>query len=149
VLELNVKNLLQARENWRRLFVQQINSHEPPVTEAPKEPAISKIEQEFLDTVIKIIEENLDNQQFGVDMLSRKVAMSAPILYKKIKAVSNLSVNDFIKSIRLKKAAELLQAKELNVFEVAQAVGYNDRKYFSQEFKKQFGKTPKDYAGEN
>lgn len=147
VLELNVKNLLTARENWRRLFVQQIHSYEPAIpTDSDKEPAISAIEQAFLDSVIKIVEENLDNQQFGVDMLARKVAMSAPILYKKIKAVSNLSVNDFIKSIRLKKAAALLQEKQLNVFEVAQAVGYNDRKYFSQEFKKQFGKTPKDYA---
>jgi AraC-like DNA-binding protein len=96
--------------------------------------------------VVRIIEENLDNQEFGVDMLSRKVAMSAPILYKKIKAVSNMSVNDFIKSIRLKRAAELLREKQLNVFEVAQAVGYNDRKYFSKEFKKQFGKTPSEYA---
>jgi ligand-binding sensor domain-containing protein/signal transduction histidine kinase/DNA-binding response OmpR family regulator len=148
VLELNVNNLLVARENWRRLFAQQINSYQLPPEEDNKEPAISTIEQAFLDTVIKIIEENLDNQQFGVDMLSRKVAMSAPILYKKIRAVSNMSVNDFIKSIRLKKAAELLQEKHLNVFEVAQAVGYSDRKYFSQEFKKHFGKTPKEYATE-
>ncbi len=148
VLELNVRNLLLAREQWRRLFMQQLNTPTTATATAPvpKEPAVNSIEQEFLHQVVRIVEENLDNQEFGVDMLSRKVAMSAPILYKKIKAVSNMSVNDFIKSIRLKRAAELLREKQLNVFEVAQAVGYNDRKYFSKEFKKQFGKTPSEYA---
>lgn len=146
VLELNVRNLLQAREQWRRLFMQQLNTSATTTAPVSKEPAVNSIEQEFLHQVVRIVEENLENQEFGVDMLSRKVAMSAPILYKKIKAVSNMSVNDFIKSIRLKRAAELLREKQLNVFEVAQAVGYNDRKYFSKEFKKQFGKTPSEYA---
>jgi AraC-like DNA-binding protein len=75
------------------------------------------------------------------------VAMSPPILYKKIKAVSNMSVNEFVKSLRLKKAAQLLQSTEMTVYEIAYNVGYNDRKYFSREFKKQFGKTPSEYAG--
>jgi AraC-like DNA-binding protein len=85
--------------------------------------------------------------EFGVDMLARKVAMSQPVLYKKLKAVTNMSVNDFVKSLRLKKAAGLLRQKQYTVYEVAYMVGYNDRKYFSREFKKQFGKTPKEYAG--
>jgi AraC-like DNA-binding protein len=71
--------------------------------------------------------------------------MSAPILYKKLKAVSDLSVNDFIKLIRMKKAAELLLKKELTVAEIAYQVGYNDRKYFSKEFKKQYGLTPTEF----
>lgn len=151
VLELNVRNLLQARDHWRRVFQHQVGSGVSAATTtatAPApEPTVNTVEQAFLQQVIGIVEENLDNQDFGVDMLSRKVAMSAPILYKKIKAVSNMSVNDFIKSIRLKKAAELLRGKEHNVFEVSQAVGYNDRKYFSREFKKQYGVTPSEYAG--
>lgn len=147
VLALHVRNLLQARDNWRRIFQHQFGAGIPPVTPPVQEPLVNTVEQEFLQQVIGIVEENLDNQDFGVEMLSRKVAMSAPILYKKIKAVSNMSVNDFIKSIRLKKAAELLRGKEHNVFEVSQAVGYNDRKYFSREFKKQYGVTPSEYAG--
>jgi ligand-binding sensor domain-containing protein/signal transduction histidine kinase/DNA-binding response OmpR family regulator len=147
ILELNVRNLLAARERLRQLFLQQVSSYNIITDSAPvKISALNSVEQEFLQKVIQIVEENMDNPDFGVDMLSRKVAMSAPVLYKKIKAVSKMSVNDFVKSLRLKKAAQLLQEKQLTVYEVAYAVGYNDRKYFSQEFKKQFGKTPSEYA---
>jgi YesN/AraC family two-component response regulator len=59
-----------------------------------------------------------------------------------------MSVNDFIKSLRLKKAAALILKKQHTVYEVAYMVGYADRKYFSKEFKKQFGKTPTEFAGE-
>ncbi len=57
-----------------------------------------------------------------------------------------MSVNDFVKSIRMKKAAHLLKQKQLAVYEVAYAVGFNDRKYFSKEFKKQFGKIPSEFS---
>jgi transcriptional regulator GlxA family with amidase domain len=56
-----------------------------------------------------------------------------------------MSVNDFAKTIRLKKAAQLLQQKQLSVFDVSLMVGFNDRKYFSREFRKQFGKSPSEY----
>lgn len=147
ILELNVRNLLAARERLRQLFLQQVSTYNVITGSDPvKFPALNTVEQEFLQKVIQIVEENMDNPDFGVDMLSRKVAMSAPVLYKKIKAVSKMSVNDFVKSLRLKKAAQLLQEKQMTVYEVAYAVGYNDRKYFSQEFKKQFGKTPSEYS---
>jgi len=147
ILELNVRNLLAARERLRQLFLQQVSTYTINTDPEPaKFSALNTVEQEFLQKVIQIVEENMDNPEFGVDMLSRKVAMSAPVLYKKIKAVSKMSVNDFVKSLRLKKAAQLLQEKQLTVYEVAYAVGYNDRKYFSQEFKKQFGKTPSEYS---
>lgn len=147
ILELNVRNLLAAREKLKQLFLQQVSAYNVAPQSAPVQlTALNTVEQEFLQRVIQIVEENMDHPDFGVDMLSRKVAMSAPILYKKIKAVSKMSVNDFVKSLRLKKAAQLLLEKQMTVYEVAFAVGYNDRKYFSQEFKKQFGKTPTEYA---
>lgn len=148
ILELNVRNLLAAREKLRQQLMLQISAYpeQPKALPAPV-TGMNAIEQEFLQRVISIVDENMDNPDFGVDMLSRKVAMSTPVLYKKIKAVSKMSVNDFVKSLRLKKAAQLLSEKQLTVYEVAYAIGYNDRKYFSQEFKKQFGKTPSEYAG--
>ena len=60
-----------------------------------------------------------------------------------------MSINDFIKSLHLKKAAELLQQKQLHSCQVVFAVGFPDRKYFSREFKKQFGKLPSEFAGSN
>lgn len=150
LLGLNVRNLLASREKMRQKFSRQM-LEEPGkadfVSVAVENNIANTVDKEFLNKVIQIVEEHIDDPEFGVEMLSRKVAMSAPILYKKLKAVTNMSVNEFVKSLRLKKAAQLLQQKNHTVYEVAYAVGYNDRKYFSKEFKKQFGKTPSEYAG--
>lgn len=149
ILELNVRNLLAAREKLRQKFSQQIIA--APETTATADAAadtfVNTVDKEFLTRVIQLVDEHMDDPDFGVEKLARKVAMSPPILYKKIKAVSNMSVNEFVKSLRLKKAAQLLQQTDMTVYEVAYNVGYNDRKYFSREFKKQFGKTPSEYAG--
>lgn len=150
VLELNVRNLLTARERLRSKLLHQFSSFntvgsEPTITILPE---VNTVEQEFMQKLVEIIEEQMENPAFGVEMLAKKLAMSPPILYKKIKAICNMSVNDFVKSLRLKKAAQLLSEKKYTVYEVAYAVGYSDRKYFSQEFKKQFGKTPTEYTQE-
>jgi ligand-binding sensor domain-containing protein/signal transduction histidine kinase/DNA-binding response OmpR family regulator len=149
VLELNVRNLLATKERMRQKFSRQLveaPGKEISVEATMEENGMGTIDKEFLNRVVQIVDKHMDDPEFGVEMLSRKVAMSAPVLYKKIKAVTDLSVNEFVKSLRLKKAAELLLQKQTTVYEVAYAVGYNDRKYFSREFKKQFGQTPSEYA---
>jgi ligand-binding sensor domain-containing protein/signal transduction histidine kinase/DNA-binding response OmpR family regulator len=154
VLALNVRNLLTSREKMRQRFGRQLQEANglPATANVPDEAAsnlVITIDSAFLQKVVQLVEEHLDDPDFGVEKLSRKVAMSAPVLYKKIKAVTDMSVNEFVKSIRLKRAAQLLQQGELTVYEVAYSVGYQDRKYFSKEFKKQFGKTPSEYASNN
>jgi len=150
ILELNVRNLLAGREKMREHLNKQI-SRLPDVTAAATNETTTAftnaVDQEFLEKVIQIVNDHMEDPDFGVEKLSRKVAMSAPVLYKKIKAVSNMSVNDFVKSLRLKKAARLLLETDLTVYEVAYSVGYNDRKYFSKEFKKQFGTLPSAFKG--
>lgn len=150
VLQLHVRNLLSARDKMRARFSRQIAA-EPGTSESVPQTiehhTVNTVDKEFLHKVIQLVDVHMDHPEFGVEMLSKKVAMSAPILYKKIKAVTGLSVNDFVKSLRLKKAAELLLQKQLTVYEVAYAVGYSDRKYFSKEFKKQFGKNPSEFCG--
>ena len=143
-LELNVLNLLLARERLRQKFSQQkIVAGQDTIT---NESFVNTIDKEFLSKVIQLVDEHLEDPEFGVEKLARKVAMSPPILYKKIKAITDMSVNEFVKSLRLKKAAQLLQQTSVTVYEVALNVGYKDPKYFSREFKKQFGKTPSEYA---
>lgn len=145
VLELNVRNLLASREKMRQKYGRQLQAERPDV---PAAGLPNSLDNAFLEKLVQLVHEHMDDPEFGVDMLARKVAMSQPVLYKKLKAVTNMSVNDFVKSLRLRKAAELLRKKQHTVYEVAYMVGYNDRKYFSREFKKQFGKTPTAYAGE-
>jgi ligand-binding sensor domain-containing protein/signal transduction histidine kinase/DNA-binding response OmpR family regulator len=140
VLELQVRNLVAARLAIRQQYMRQTIA-------APKQVAPPTVDEAFLEEVIAIVEEHMDNPDFSVALLATKVAMSQPVLYRKLKALTDLTVNDFIKSIRLKKAAQLLLQKQLNVTEVAYAVGFSRRKHFTEEFKKQFGITPSEYAG--
>ncbi|MFT3822289.1 MAG: two-component regulator propeller domain-containing protein [Chitinophagaceae bacterium] len=140
VLQLQVRNLLAARAAMRQKFSREI-------TLQPRNTVVNTLDEQFLDRMIALVEEHMDNPDFGVAMVSEQVNMSQPVLYKKLKALTDMSVHDFIKSIRLKKAAQLLQQKQLTVYEVAYAVGYSDRKYFSREFKKQFGVAPSDWEG--
>ncbi len=142
LLELNVRNLLSSRKLMQQKFSRQI-------TLQPQNVLIESLDEQFLSRIVAITEELMDNPDFGVAMLAEKIGMSQSVLYKKLKAVTDLSVNDFLKSIRLQRAAQLLQQQKMTVYEVAYAVGYDDRKYFSREFKKQFGKTPTEYAMES
>jgi AraC-like DNA-binding protein len=135
ILTLNVHNLLQARETIRQKFAQVI-------TLEPQNLIINSTEQNFLNKTIRMIEDHIADPEFDVPTLASEIGMSQPILYKKIRALTGLSVNDFIKSLRLKRADQLLKAGMGSIAEVAYSVGFNDRKYFSIEFKKQFGKSP-------
>ncbi|MGO4292347.1 hybrid sensor histidine kinase/response regulator transcription factor [Chitinophaga sp. RAB17] len=149
ILVLHVRNLLASREKMREKFSTSISS--PPTDEGnhalAEESDLNAVDKEFLGKVMQYVETYMDHPEFGVTMLAKKVAMSPPILYKKMKAVTGMSVNDFIKSLRLKKAAHLVLQGKLTVSEIAYTVGFNDPKYFSREFKKQFGETPRRYDG--
>ena len=142
ILQLQVRNLLKARELMRKKYSKEL------VLE-PTELIVDPIDERFLSRLIGIIESHMEQEDFGVDLMAEKIGMSQSVLYKKLKALTDLSVNDFAKSIRLKKAAQLLLQKQYTVYEVGYMVGFADRKYFSREFKKQFSKTPSEYIEAN
>ena len=137
-LLLNIENLLMLQENMREKFTQQF-------TLQPSDVIIESSDEEFLNKVLKLLEENISNSEFNVNQFAAEIGMSTPIFYKKIKALTGLTVNNFVKSIRLKRAVQLLNQNAGNISEVAYMVGFNDAKYFSKEFRKQFGKTPSSY----
>ncbi|WP_164109426.1 MULTISPECIES: hybrid sensor histidine kinase/response regulator transcription factor [Sphingobacterium] len=132
LLLLTVRNLLEIASKKREEFKIE-NPHE-----------LSALDHDFISTLESIINTNLINGNFGVDLLARELGMSQPVLYKKLKSITNLSVNNFIKQYRFMKAIELLRF-EKNISQVAYAVGFSDRKYFSKEFKKHFGKNPSEF----
>lgn len=138
LLLLNVRNLLMSREIMRQKFLKHIHLQ-------PKELTINAVDEAFMQKLLSYIDQHLADEQFGVSELASMIGMSKPVLYKKIRQITNLSVNDFVKSIRLKKAMELFKQNRFTIYEVAYQVGFNDPKYFSREFKKQFGKGPKEF----
>ncbi len=139
VLQLTIHNLLKLQASMRKKFSQQM-------TLQPSNVLIESSDEEFLNKVMKLIEGNLVNGDFSVNTLASEIGMSTPVLYRKIKVLTGMTVNNFVKSVRLKRAAQLLKQNSNTVYEVAYMVGFNDSKYFSKEFAKQFGLTPSEYA---
>lgn len=150
VLNLHISNLLRLGEKIRTFtkeqFIVQKTTPEHFTGATLNEATLESKVDAFLTKAINIVESNIDNTDFSVGDFANNLAMSKPVLYKKIQAVSGLSVNDFIKSVRLNKARFLLlENLNNNVSEVAYMVGFSDPKYFSKEFKKKFGRSPKDW----
>lgn len=139
ILALNVKNMLATKEATRQKFVRDILLNPAPVK-------IETADDKFLVKLMKVIEDHLDNTEFDVMTLAQEVGMSKTVLYKKVQAITNLSVADLIKTVRLKQAALMLERNEMAIAEVAFAVGFSDRKYFSKEFKKQYDMSPSAYV---
>ncbi|KJD34721.1 histidine kinase [Tamlana nanhaiensis] len=104
--------------------------------------AHSQIDVELISKIKAIIEKNISNPKLTPGFLSESLAMSSSKLYRKITQLTDLTPNEFIRTIRLKKSAQLLKTKNYNVSEVANQVGFNDPLYFSRCFKKQFGYSP-------
>ena len=142
VLELNIRNLLLAKEVLRAKYHKQ-------VLLTPSKVEGQNPEEKFLSKLMQIVEDKMEDPEFNVSALVTEIGMSQTVLYKKIKVITDLSITDFIKSVRLKRAAQLLKDGHTAIAEVAYAVGFNDRKYFSKEFKKQFGVVPSDYASKS
>ncbi|MCH7409434.1 response regulator [Belliella sp. DSM 111904] len=137
-LILQVKNLLKYRDQVRDNFAKS-----PQVLSVSI--AHTKADEKFLHEINQIIADEISNEQFGVNELAEKVHMSQSSLLRKIKGVSKLTPNEYIRLVRLKKAAELLSSGSLSIAEVCVKVGFNSPSYFAKCFQKQFGELPKDY----
>jgi AraC-like DNA-binding protein len=107
---------------------------------------MNKADEEFLEKIVETINENITDVNFNVEKLSELTYMSRSSLHRKITALSDLTPTDFIRVIRLKKAAEIIQEGKYRVGEVCYLVGINSSSYFIKLFQKQFGMTPKEFS---
>jgi signal transduction histidine kinase/ligand-binding sensor domain-containing protein/DNA-binding response OmpR family regulator len=140
VLALKIKNMLGARERFRKKFIRDY-------VLAPQQEALEPdLDQEFLRKVIHLIEENLSEPEFNVNVLAKELSMSRPVLYRKLKQLTDLSVIELINVLRLKKAAQLLMQRHAKVSQVAYQIGFSDPKYFSKTFKGHFGMSPTEFG---
>lgn len=105
--------------------------------------------EKFIRKTLQLIEKNIDNPNYSNDDLSRDLCMSRSYLYPKFQSITGQTPNHFIRSIRLKRAAQLLQTNTHNVSEIAWTIGINDIKYFNKYFKEEFGVTPTEYRKGN
>jgi AraC-like DNA-binding protein len=115
----------------------------------PSEFSTNKIDEEFLKRVIQYIETNIENTELTVDLLAQNMNLSRSQVYRKIKALTDLTANEFIRQIRLKKALQLLSEGNLNISEIAYSVGFSSQSYFTRSFKEYYGKSPSDLKGQS
>ena len=141
-LSAQISNLLSNRNKLKQAFINSPNQNIGSI-------ALTKADENFLEKAKQIIHKNMSETLFNVDSLSEELHMSRSSLHRKIKGISELTPNDFIQLVRLKKAAELLEEGSYRINEICFLVGFNSSSYFSKIFKKQFGMSPKDFVKKN
>ncbi len=138
LLEARVTNLIEAKKKLRLQFLESADFKLDDVGTNFKD-------QKFLELCIKAVEDQMENPDFGVKEFVDSIGISRSLLHKKLTSLTGQSSGEFINHLRMKKAQQLLRKNELNISEVAYAVGYNDPKYFTRLFNKYFGQSPKDF----
>jgi DNA-binding response OmpR family regulator/nitrogen-specific signal transduction histidine kinase len=142
ILETRIKKLLQIQKTTQQKFSSKILVE-------PKEITITSLDEQFIQKAFELVEKNMSNTEFTIDEFSREMAMSRMLLYKKLMALTGKAPLDFLRTMRLKRAAQLLSGSQMNISEISLAVGFNDAKYFSQCFKKEFNMLPSEYHSKN
>lgn len=139
ILKAKIGTILRNRNRVQEYYQRQILL-QPTAVVIPDEERI------FLETAMSIVEENLTNSDFNVQSLVSSMNMSQSVFYRRIKSITGQTVVEFIKDIRLKRAAQLLAAPNARVLEVAFMVGIEDPKNFRVSFQKRYHMSPSQYA---
>lgn len=138
-LMVRVKNLISQRRQLRELFGKEI-------TLEPKSILVNSIDQQFLDSLLNLMEDKIADPGFGVPEMQREVGMSKTQLHRKCKALTDQSPGEFMRNFRLKRAAYFLAHQGGNVTDAAYKVGFNNLSYFGKCFKAYFGESPSEYS---
>eukprot|EP00388_Colpodella_angusta_P002701 GDKJ01009453.1.p1 GENE.GDKJ01009453.1~~GDKJ01009453.1.p1 ORF type:complete len:1168 (+),score=80.43 GDKJ01009453.1:410-3505(+) len=138
VLQAQIRNLLEQRQRLRELFSRGSDIE-------IKKIAINVTDEAFLNKVVKHIHENLEDEEFNINALCELLKMSRSQFYRKIKALTNQSLLDFVTTIRMNKALEYLLSGDCNISETAQKVGYSMSSNFTRTFTRHFGVSPSKY----
>jgi signal transduction histidine kinase/DNA-binding response OmpR family regulator len=142
ILEMKVSGLLASREKLKEYFKREFLLK-------PHEVKLFSPEDEFLRKAVKIVEDNISNPDLNVEMLMKELGVSRTQLFRKLKAITNYSANQFVRNIKLKRAAQLLQQRTNNITEVLYLSGFNSPSYFTSCFKEMYGCLPKDYQAKS
>lgn len=126
----------------RNLLIQKFRQKEDLNVQ---ELGLTQLDQKFLDNAISIVEQKMEDSEFSNETFCQMINMTQSTLYRKLKSITGLSPNEFIRDVRIKKACMLLQRDDLQVSDVAYMVGFTDPKYFSLTFKKEKGMSPTNY----
>ena len=139
VLQAKAAALLRNRSKLREYYQRQILLE-------PTELVIADADRTFLEQAMRAVEQHLENPAFGVQVLASDLCRSQSVLYRRIKHITGQTTVEFIRDVRMKRAAQLLANSQLRISEVAYQVGVENVKYFRKTFQKIYGMAPSEYA---
>ena len=143
-LMARARNLIEQRRQLRRLWGQVVTEDTTEEVVAPVK--LNRLDEEFLERAMGVVRDHMADPEFSVESFSREMHMSRPQLFRKIKALTDQNLSEFIRTVRLKEAGRLFGENFGNVTEVLYAVGFNNSSYFSKCFREMYGVAPSDYA---
>ena len=138
VLRLRVKKFIEWEQNNHRQFRQKMNIE-------PSEITITPLDEQFIKKAIDLVEKNISDSEFSVETMAAEVAMSRSTLYKKLMAITGQGPAEFIRTIRIKRGRALLETSQMQITEIAYAVGFTTVKSFTMNFKAEYGMTPTEF----
>ena len=138
VLRLRVKKFIEWEQNNHRQFRQKMDIE-------PSQITITPLDEQFIKKAIALVEENIADSDFSVETLAAAVAMSRSTLYKKLMAITGQGPAEFIRTIRIKRGRALLETSQMQITEIAYAVGFTTVKSFTMNFKAEYGMTPSEF----
>lgn len=138
ILAMRIKKLLQLRQKRQENF-------NPHMEIAPSEITITSLDEKLIKKAIQYVEDNISRSELSVEELSSELGMSRVHLYKKMLSITGKSPVEFIRIIRLKRAAQYLRESQETVSEIAYNTGFSNPKYFRKYFKEEFGVLPSEY----
>lgn len=140
LLHSRIVNLLEARKRITTL----VNSNKF-LKQSIVQESLNKLDNDFLDRLVQVIEEHLEEENIDASTLAQEMSMSYSSLYRKIKALTGMSINEFIRKIKIRKAEQLLLSGQYSISEVSFRIGLNSTSYFRECFKKEYGVNPSEY----
>ena len=141
ILVIKINNLLAFNRTLKSTYTKQLKIE-------PSHIQVESGKEKFLKAVVTYVEENLHNTQLSVEDLSRHMGMSRGSLYNKLLEVTGLSPVEFIRSIKLEKAAQLLESSDMNIAQIAYAAGFATPNYFAKSFKTKYQMLPSEYLSQ-
>ena len=145
-LQVRIKNLIRQRQNLREKFITEFWKESKLPALQITASGLNLMDKKFLQKALDVVNLHLSDPEFTVILFGREMAMSRQQMHRKFRALVNQSATEFIRTIRLKLAAQLLSQKSGTVSEIAYDVGFNTLSYFTKSFHQQFGITPSEYA---
>lgn len=142
LLHSRINNLLETRKKIASLLA--LADTQPKQESAVS--SLNKLDNEFLQKITQIIEENLEMEKMDIAFIADKMCMSHSTLYRKIKGLTDMSANEFIRKVKMRKGVELLMSGQYTISEIAYMIGFSSVAYFRQCFKDEYGMSPSDYV---